>query len=424
MIEKRNTPTITIVTDYFKSMAEAEAKTLGCERLHILTIQHPIGGLDEVDLEEKGKELWANFQMMTQNMLTPGNHLQTRPDERPGELLELPDNLDYINKYYDDQNWADGFPIIPPTFERVKAMLNGEEPQSAAGYMAPGGGLVTAEKMAVNAVMAGCLPEYFPLIKAAVSALLEEKFNLYGIQTTTHPCGPLLIVNGPLIKKLGLNFSTNCFGNGRHANATIGRAIRLILVNLGGAVPGELDMATMGQPGKYSACIAENEENNPWNPLHIERGFSTKSSTVTVMAAEAPRNINDHDSASPEDILRTIAGAMTVTGCNNYFHQGDIAVILSPEHATTITKEYRHKKDIKDRLFELCKISAKKLSYKRFKQVEQAKALAVNYDEQALIPICSAPEDINIIVAGGPGKHSMWVPTFGVTRSVTKVIEN
>jgi hypothetical protein len=175
------------------------------------------------------------------------------------------------------------------------------------GTIPPRQGIVTVEKLAVNAVMAGCRPEYFPVVLAATEAMLDERFNLYAVQCTTHPCAPLLILNGPIARELDVNSRYNAFGPGCRANATIGRAVRLILQNVGGGTPGVLDRATQGQPAKYSYCIAEDELENPWSPLHVERGFDPATSTVTVCGAENPHNLNDHVSTASRGILTMIA---------------------------------------------------------------------------------------------------------------------
>src|SRR5690606_24966511 len=171
-------------------------------------------------------------------------------------------------------------------------------------------GAATPVRLAANAVMAGCKPEYFPLVMLAIEALAEEPYNLYGTQATTHPCSPLLIVNGPIAAELGINSGHNAMGNYYRANAAIGRAVRLALVNIGAAIPGSGDMATAGSPTKFSYCVAENEAASPWEPLHVELGFPANATTVTVVAAEGPHNINDHESLSGEGILTMVAGTM------------------------------------------------------------------------------------------------------------------
>ena len=232
----------------------------------------------------------------------------------------------------------------------------GRDPKEVFAILPPRWGEATVEKMAVNAVMAGCLPQYFPVVLAAVSAMAEEAFNLYAVQATTHPCSPLILVNGPLAKELNINGRYNALGQGWRANATIGRAVRLILLNIGGGEPGVLDRATVGQPGKYSYCLAENEAENPWTPLHVEKGFSKEDSTVTVFAAEAPHNINDHRSTTAKDILKTIAHSIAIPGCNNALTAGEFLLLLGPEHAATIAGDGFSKEDVKKFLYEEARV--------------------------------------------------------------------
>ena len=189
----------------------------------------------------------------------------------PGASIEAADDFDGVNALCRERGWSDGLPLVPPTVERVERMLAycdrpWDEPVAA---IAPRYGAATPLRLAANAVMAGCRPEYFPLIVLAIEAMCEEPFNLYGIQATTHLCAPLIIVNGPVARELGINCGHNAFGPGVQSNATIGRAIRLALVNIGGAIPGLGDMSTFGSPAKYSYCVAENEADSPWEPLHV-----------------------------------------------------------------------------------------------------------------------------------------------------------
>ena len=188
-----------------------------------------------------------------------------------GASLEAEDDFEQINQLCLERGWGDGLPIVPPTARRVEQMLTYcDRPwHEPVEKIAPRYGEATPLRLAANAVMAGCKPEYFPLLVLAIEAMCEEPFNLYGVQTTTHPCAPLVIVNGPVAGELRLNSGHNAFGPGTHSNATIGRAIRLALLNIGGAIPGLGDMATHGSPAKYAYCVAENEAVSPWPPLHV-----------------------------------------------------------------------------------------------------------------------------------------------------------
>ena len=210
--------------------------------------------------------------------------------------FEAPDDLDAINRLYRERRWGDGLPVVPPTRRARRAHAAPHAARAATRSwraIAPGFGAATVERIAINAVMAGCDPEYLPVLIAATEAVAAPEFNLQGIQATTNPVAVWLIVNGPVGEDAGASTArSTASGQGAWANATIGRALRLILQNIGGALPGEMDRATQGQPGKYTFCCAENEEASPWEPLHVERGFARGASTVTVVGAEGTLNMN------------------------------------------------------------------------------------------------------------------------------------
>ena len=254
--------------------------------------------------------------------------------------LEVDDDFEAVQSLYLERGWTDGLPVVPPTTERVEAMLAATPlaPQDVIGEIPPNWGSATVEKLAVNSVMAGCRPEYLPVVIAAVEAMCDPVFNLYAIQATTHPCAPLIIVNGPICDEIGLHGGSGAYGPGWQANATIGRAVRLVQLNVGGAYPGVGDMSTQGAPSKYTYCVAENEEANPWEPLHIERGFRADQSTVTVLAGEPPHNINDHSGSTAEDILTIISGAISITGANNAYTGGES---MPPPSPTTVSASGR-----------------------------------------------------------------------------------
>ena len=334
------------------------------------------------------------------------------------QRIELVDDYDAVQNLYLERGWSDGLPITPPTPERVEAMLAAAnlDPQRVVAELPPHWGEATVERLAVNAVMAGCLPEYLPVIIAGVAAMSDPAFNLYAIQSTTHSCAPLLIINGPIRQQLGLNSSSGAYGPGWRANATIGRAVRLALLNIGGGYPGVGDMSTQGAPSKYGYCVAENEAENPWEALHLERGFSPDQSTVTALAGEPPHNINDHTGRSAEEILTIIAGAMAVTGANNAYTGGETLLALGPEHAATIAGDGFSKDDIREWLNRHARIPLER--YTQDTMLER-----FGHIPDGPVPMVATPEDLAIIVLGGPGKHSSWVPTFGgATRSVTKEI--
>ncbi|MFC2002022.1 hypothetical protein ACFLUZ_05950 [Chloroflexota bacterium] len=335
------------------------------------------------------------------------------------EKVQVADSAEAVMDLFLEKGWSDGLPVIPPTEEAVARMLAGtnRDPADIVASIPPRWAKATVEKIAVNAVMAGCLPEYLPLLITAVEAMCEEPLHLLGIQPTTHPGSVLLIVNGPIAKKLDINSKSGAFGPGWRSNATIGRAIRLILMNIGGAFPGKTDMSTQGQPCKYTFCIAENEDDTPWEPLHVERGFEAATSTVTVASAENPHNINDHFAINSEQLLSTIVSTMTNAGNNNVLVQhGQPILALGPEHAATLAKDGFSKSDFKAYIHEKARVPRKEFHERTIERYYSHLA------EDALIPITPKKEDIIVIVVGGPGKHTSFLPTLGESYSVTKAI--
>jgi hypothetical protein len=330
---------------------------------------------------------------------------------------------DRIDAHYQEKGWTDGLPIVPPTEPAVRAFLEAadRDPHEVIGVLPPRQGEATVERIAVNAVMAGCRPEYFPVVLAAIETLADPLFNLDSIQATTHPVAPLIVVNGPIAREIGLNSGGNAFGQGCRANVTIGRAVRLVLMNVGGGLPGTGDRATQGNPAKLAYCVAENEADSPWEPLHVEAGFSPDESTVTAFGCEGPHNIQDHFSNTALGVLLTTAGAMGQAGSNNLLSRGWPLLSLGPEHAATIAQEGYTKAQVKEFLFEHARFPFARLGKEYERQ--QVEHWGVVDAPDTMVPIVRAPQDISVIVVGGAGKHSCWHPTFGHgTRPTRRVI--
>lgn len=349
----------------------------------------------------------------------------TDPIRLVSEKIRIENLEEAINSFFIEKAWSDGLPIIPPTEERVRAMLSSfghKDPQETVTILPPRMAAATLEKIAINAVMAGCMPQYLPVIVAALKAMSDEKFGLRGVQSTTHPCSPLVVVNGPIARRIGLNCRGNAFGPGVRANATIGRALRLILINVGGAIPGEIDKSTQGQPSGYTYCVAENEEDSPWEPLHVERGFKDEDSTVTVFAAENPHNINEHNSVTGEGLLKTMAATMATPGNNNaLFFTGEAVLMLCPEHAATIAQDGFSKDRIKEFLFRHARYSWTNLSEENLQYRKKSPEKFGEFTNGESAPIARR-NDFVVMVLGGPGKQSCFIPTFG-NYSVTQLID-
>lgn len=324
-----------------------------------------------------------------------------------------------------DLGWHDGLPVVPPTPTRVERMLDGRDPGHSLGRMPPALGEVTLARLASCAVLAGCEPSYFPVVCAAAEAVLDQRFNVHGIQNTTHFASPVLIVNGPVRHQIGMNCGSNVLGPGNRANATIGRAVRLLMLLTGGGTPGGLDQSTLGGPHKWSFCFAENEEASPWEPLNVTRGFAWGSSTVTAIAGEGPRGINDHQSRTPEELATSFALALETTLSPTLFPMdAQTLVIVSPEHAITLASEGWSRSDFADWLRTRARRSAGELLQSGSRELSEHVRHAVS--EEELVPKFLRAEDIIIVVAGGlAGRFSAIVgpwATGSATELITKEI--
>src|SRR5215467_498544 len=250
------------------------------------------------------------------------------------------------------QGWTDGLPVVPPTEDRVTMMLAAArlDPKQQIAFITNRSVSVTAEKVAINAVMAGCRPEYMPVVVAAVEGIGDPAWSYHGPGTSTGGAAVLTIVNGPIARELDINSGDNLFGPGWRANLAIGRALRLVMRNVCGSLPGLLDRGTLGHPGKLSYVIAENEAESPWTPLHVERGFRPDQSTVTVMAAESPHQFYNQLSSTAEGVLVTLCDDMRISG--NVMGQPQYAVVLAGDHMRTIANDGWSKADIRRFVYE------------------------------------------------------------------------
>jgi len=288
-------------------------------------------------MEELGAELPASRPGCASKSIDPG--MEEKLDIRfAGDGLEarrvpIGDGEDEMEAMF-ERGWSDGLPLVPPTPERVLRMLKGTSraPHEIVGQVPPDLVSCTVEKVAVNAVMAGCKPEYMPVVLAAVEAVLEDKFCMHGMLATTMFCGPIVIVNGPVTRAINMNWGMNAFGQGNRANATIGRALQLVIRNVGGGKPGGIDRSALGNPGKYTFCFAEDETDSFWTPLAQERGIAAGSSAVTVFAGEGVQGIVDQKARSPEALTASFAASLLAVSNIKSAMGGDAILVVSPEH--------------------------------------------------------------------------------------------
>ncbi len=298
---------------------------------------------------------------------------------------------------------TDGLPVIAPTAERVALAVeaSGRRGDELIGLVAPQHGRATVQRIAVNAVMAGCRPEYLPVVIAAVEAMCDPAFALEGVSGTTDAVTPLLIVNGPVRAALDVNSGVGVFGPGWRANATIGRAVRLVWANVGGAGPGVISMSTFGQAGRYTYCIGEREEDSPWEPLHVEHGFAAADSTVAVLAAEAPQVVVDARSRTARDVLTTISRSGEAIASHAIADLGDTLLVISPEHGRTIAGDGWSKADARAFLLEHMRAEVDGARVAKFRGADA----------------------LHLVVAGGTaGRFSAWVPGWPFRGAPSRLV--
>ena len=336
------------------------------------------------------------------------------------EFLSAEDEASAV-EYLHELGCTDGLPVVVPIAERVERMVlaSGLDADIVLGEMGPGMGIATVEKVAVAAVMAGCLPDHMPLVIAAARAVIDPRFDLTEMQATTHCTAPLIIVNGPARHSCGgVASGFGALGPGHRANASIGRALRLCMINIGGAHPGSSDMALLGHPGKFSYCLAEDEEHSPFPPLHTSLGYAPDDSTVTVIGAEAPHSVlysgNADDPQDAEKLLQVLAIGLANMATNNAVLTGGSAVVvLNPEHADILAKANLNREAIAKRLWELTHLPVAErekfaASFAGLRDTSQKDAPSAP-DTYAAFP---APQNILIIMAGGSGLYSMVMPSW------------
>ena len=318
--------------------------------------------------------------------------------------------------------WTDGLPVVPPTAERIRAMLEagGLEPGHQLAFIENRQISVTTEKVAINAVMAGCNAEYMPVVAAAIEALGDPAYGYHGPATSTGGSAVFMLVNGPIARQLDINSGDNLFGPGWRANATIGRAVRLVMRNVIGTLPGELDRSSLGHGGKYSYCIAENEVDSPWPPFHTTRGFRSNQNAVTIFAALAPKQYSNGLSATPEGILTTACAHMRVSAGTG--RQPQYALMFAGEHQATIKKAGWSREDVQRYCFEHSQSTMAEL-----KRINIMAGDVKPEDERAMYPVVQAPQDLLVIAAGGnAGVQSAIIPGWGSksgSQSVTREIK-
>lgn len=390
----------------------------------VAEFKHPLGGLSDAQIIERAASLYERVRAQLKRTPVPSKTSAAPAARR----LSAPLDAAELQAWFFERRLSDGLPVIAPTPAAVANLVQGARRRAdeVIGVVPPRGGIAAVEQIAVNAVMAGCRPEHMPILLTAVEAMLEPRFNLASLQATTHPVAPLLIVHGPIAARIGMNAGAGAFGPSSMANAVMGRAIRLILWNIGGGLPGEADRSTQGAPSKYSFCIAENIEASPWGSFITDRGLPEGTNAVTVFGGEPPHNVNDHEHGDAEGILRVAADVLRTLGSNTWFiawhGQKELLLILGPEHAASIAGSGWSRRQVREYLFHATHRRRDELALGGMYGMRDWPPALEAMPLGAQIPLVPTSDDILVMVAGGQGKHSAALPSFGATVSVTRRI--
>ena len=311
-------------------------------------------------------------------------------------------------EFFLEKEWSDGFPVVTPTEERIARMLTGtaRDHNDVIGSIPPAMEIATVRSVAVHALMAGCRPEYLPVVIAATELMLRGEFNVNGVQGTMHGVAPMMIVNGPYAADIGIHGGNGCLGPGFRANATIGRAIRLILMNLGAGIPGVSSMTIFGMPSRFTYCLTENMEDHPWESLSVSKGYSGDENVITMAMVESPRFCFDDVSDEPIRLMNGIADTMVAMGSWNMHTRSDMVVAMGPQHAAICANAGMSRADVHSRLCEMAGRKVRDLKSGGNWRRERALAFPIEVDpddDDFFIPAIKNPEDLQLIVAGGWG---------------------
>ncbi|MBI2906243.1 MAG: hypothetical protein HYX92_01165 [Chloroflexi bacterium] len=424
MLEKAGKPTVGIVARGFETDAKMSARVFGLPDFRFAVVPHVLTSISPEQIEADVEEAFAQIiEALTTGVKKTDSVVSAAVEPATRERFRGSDRYEAFLKMNDaflEREWADGFPLIPPTEESVQRMLRGAtlDPEHQVSILTPGDGIATVEKLAINAVMAGCQPAHLPVLIAAVRAIEGMGLPARRMAMSTGPYCPLLLLNGPIVKELGVNTGRCTLGPGAQSrvNIVIGRALRLIMMNVGHAYPGHMDMDTIGTPRKFSLCTGEREEVSPWAPFHVEHGYPREASTVTIFHTHDEISINDLENWTPEGVLNSIAFFTAVPEAEHI--QGKRAetpeerfgalVLLSPDHAKVCGDAGWSKKAVKDYIWQQSTSSAWRMMNKWrahpitvLPQWRWLLELSRAEQENMMMPVLEAPEDYSIVVVGG-----------------------
>lgn len=403
----------------------------GVADMPFVKVPHPVGGIGRDEVRAKADAAFPEI-LKAATQWTSKATLPPPKKPYPAARIKFKGTIEDVNKFFFEKGWSLGLPIIPPTPERVAKMLKGttRKPDEVLWEVTPRKGTLTVELLAAHAVMAGCKPEYMPLLIALVEALKEPVFDWAGQTTTTNPVYPLIMINGPIVQELGIAYGQGAAGGGFLPNVSIGYLVNLIGDIVGGSKAPDPDKSTLGQPGNIvTTVIGENVEALPknWVPLHVERGFGQEKSTVTVASVEGTRNMNIAQPDTAKGIMDIVAVEMETLGPNNtVLYRGagtaDVVLVLSPQHAAVIGKEGWTKEKVKEYLFEKARMPYETWML-NVRTVYAKDPWYMKFKAGDLVPVIDGPKNIVVFVCGGAGAHSMYYSGFGrpvVTKEIKK----
>lgn len=446
-LEKAGVPTVSFVAAGFSKAWSQGASLFGAKALPGVLMPRPFVGMKAEDIRplvDAAADSLVSFLTESQDEREPRSH-----EARPAQVIAIQGDTQFeafekMNRHFLQEGWGDGFPLWPPTRERVDAMLEGTRraPDDVVAVVAPGMGHATVEKIAINAVMAGCRPEHLPVLIAAVEAISDPRFMMRSVAMSTGAHAPLMLVNGPIVNRIGLNTGRCALGPGAQSevNTVIGRAIRLIYMNIGHAYPGAMDMDTLGSPTKYSMCLGENEEASPWVPFHVDRGFDREQSVVTMFTSYAITEVEDGTSNTPEGVLDTAVSTACNQGVKSVGYwllgwRGDpqtsvhakdrSLLIVCPVHAAVFRKYGFSRQQIRDYLY-----AHARLPFRRFMANKEADAFRASHPNlqwlwdspETLLPVLETPDCFDVAVAGAMG-GARSTYSYGAGEPVSRIVE-
>lgn len=427
-MERAGIPTLTFVTDAFVPLARrvADSLDLPIPSLRIQVLPHAIATAEKYSAGEAMSQYQAQVEQAIFERLGAAEMVDAQQGTvdaggLPVERIEHSGTEEEAEELYRGRGWLDGLPVVLPTEARVERMLGSlaSRRHAVLGRVPPKGTLLTLESLAVNAVLAGCKPAYFPVVVAAARAILKPAFNLLGVNTTTNAAAPLLIAGGPIAKQVGIQGGNDVFGSFHRPNITIGRAIRLVMIAAGDCRPEDGDMATQGQGMKVGTCITENA--SPWEPLQVELGCAPDESTVTAISVTAQFNLLDFGSRNADDLLHMIARTIAVPGLQNAQLGAGPVIVFGIEHARILADAGLSKADVKRRLFEEARVPLAAFGKDTVDDILKKRRpqwVSAEKNPSGMVPMADAAGDFTLLVAGGEGSHSVLMPTFLAPRPV------